>query len=90
MAAIESPLDHSVVMIFVSFFGALSLPLSNALRTAAASTAAKTEEDKTDVGTVDVSLGVSGAVRRHTKEDSSMRWAIVHRSALCVDLLAFC
>ncbi len=57
--------------------------------TVVASPAAKTEEGKTVVGTMDVSLGVSGAVRRHTREDSRASLAIVHRSALCVGLLAF-
>ncbi len=48
--------------------------------TAAASTAAKTEEDKTIVGTMDVSLGVSGAVRRHTKVAVAVVAAFLNRS----------
>ena len=59
---------------------------SKVLTRAAASTAAKTEDNKTIVGMMDVSLGVSGAVRCHTKEDSRLRWAICSSFAFGVQL----
>ncbi len=91
MAAIEHrrPFGLPSYSSSLIIFAHVQLHRSSVSTTAAASPAAKTDEDKTVVGRMDVSLGVSGVVRCHTKEDSRMRWAIVHRSALCVGLLAF-
>ena len=86
MASNEAP-SIMLCIFFVSFFVHL-IRCSHASRTAAASMAAKNEMAKTIFGIGDASLGVRGAVHRHTKEGYQERWAMVHR-VLCVVLLAF-